>query len=84
MFDHCDGGLTSFGKPLTGFEIAGEDKVFYPAEVLINSNRAGSITVWSDSVKNPISVRYGFKSWVEGSLYNTQGLPASSFRTDEW
>ena len=84
-FDFAGMGLTSFGKPLTDFEIAGEDKVFYPANAIINNpENNGGIVVWSDSVKNPVSVRYGFKSWVQGCLYNVQGLPASSFRTDNW
>ncbi len=84
-FEYSGMGLSSFGKPLNEFEIAGEDKVFYPANAVINNNdKGGGVTVWSDSVKNPISVRYAFKNWVEGSLFNTQGLPASSFRTDDW
>jgi sialate O-acetylesterase len=83
-FDYCEQGLTSFGKPLSGFEIAGEDKVFYPAEAIFTKDKAGGITVWNDSVKSPVSVRYAFKSWATGSLFNTQGLPASSFRTDNW
>ena len=83
-FDYCDQGLTSFGKPLTDFEIAGEDKVFYPAQAMIRNDKNGVLVVWSDAVKNPVSVRYAFKNWAEGSLFNTQGLPASSFRTDSW
>lgn len=83
-FDYCEQGLTSFGKPLTDFEIAGEDKVFYPAAAKMNNDKVKTLTVWSDSVKNPVSVRYAFKSWASGCLFNTQGLPASSFRTDEW
>ena len=84
-FDFSDQGLTSFGKLLTDFEIAGEDKVFYPANAVINNNdKGGGISVWSDSVKNPISVRYAFKNWAEGCLFNLQGLSASSFRTDKW
>ncbi len=83
-FDHCEQGLTSFGKPLTDFEIAGEDKIFYPAQAMIRNDKNGVLIVWSDSVKNPVSVRYAFRNWAEGSLFNTQGLPASSFRTDEW
>lgn len=82
----CSGqGLSSFGKPLADFEIAGEDKVFYPANAVINNKDKGDgITVWSDSVTKPVSVRYAFKNWAEGSLFNSQGLPASSFRTDDW
>lgn len=83
-FDHTEQGLTSFGKPLTGFEIAGEDKVFYPAEVVFTKDKSNSITVWNEKVKNPVSVRYAFTNWAQGSLFNTQGLPASSFRTDSW
>ncbi len=83
-FDHCEQGLTSFGKLLSGFEIAGEDKVFYPAEAIFTKDKNRSITVWSDSVKSPVSVRYAFKSWAQGCLFNSQGLPASSFRTDNW
>ena len=84
IFDHCEQGLTSFGKPLTDFEIAGEDKVFYPAQAMIRNDKNGVLVVWSDAVKDPVSVRYAFKNWAEGSLFNTQGLPASSFRTDNW
>ncbi len=84
-FDYSEQGLTSFGKPLTDFEIAGDDKIFYPANAtIINNEKIRGLSVWSDSVKNPVAVRYAFKNWVEGSLYNTQGLPASSFRTDNW
>jgi sialate O-acetylesterase len=83
-FDFCDQGLTSFGKPLTDFEVAGEDKVFYPAEAKIVNDKSGVIIVSSNAVKNPVSVRYAFKSWAAGSLFNTRGLPASSFRTDTW
>lgn len=83
-FDYCDDGLASFGKALTDFEIAGEDKMFYPAEAKINNDKKGTIFVWSDSVKNPVSVRYAFKNWTNGCLFNTYGLPASSFRTDNW
>ncbi|HLO37492.1 MAG TPA: sialate O-acetylesterase [Lacibacter sp.] len=83
-FDYCEQGLTGFGKPLTDFEIAGEDKIFYPAQVMIRNDKNGVLVVWNDTVKNPVSVRYAFKNWTTGSLFNTQGLPASSFRTDNW
>lgn len=83
-FDNCDQGLSSFGKPLFDFEIAGEDKLFYPAEAKINNDKIGTIIVWNTTVKKPVAVRYAFKNWASGSLFNTQGLPASSFRTDDW
>ncbi len=83
-FDHADMGFTTFGKPLSDFEIAGEDKIFYPAKAIVTQNRKACISIWSEQVKSPVSVRYAFKNWVEGSLFNTYGLPASSFRTDNW
>ncbi len=83
-FDYAELGMTTFGKPLSEFEIAGQDSVFYPARAIFTRDRRNCITVWSESVKSPVSVRYAFKNWVEGSLFNTHGLPASSFRTDNW
>ncbi len=81
-FDYAPNGLSSFGKELTGFEIAGNDKVFHPARVIINRNR--TITVWSEKVPEPVSVRYAFSNCPEATLFNIEGLPASSFRTDNW
>lgn len=83
-FKYAPMGLNSFGKPLTDFEIAGEDKKFYPANAFFTKGKLQWVSVTSDSVKNPIHVRYGFKNWVQGTLFNTAGLPASSFRTDDW
>jgi len=81
-FDYAENGFSSFGKDLNGFEIAGEDKIFYEAIVKLNKNK--TIIVRSDKVSKPVAVRYAFKNCVEGTLFNTEGLPASSFRTDNW
>ena len=62
------------------FEIAGADRVFHPAKVWIERNR---VYVKSDSVSNPVAVRYAFKNWADGDLF-CDGLPISSFRTDNW
>ncbi|RAJ12233.1 sialate O-acetylesterase [Arenibacter echinorum] len=81
-FDYVENGLSSYGRPLTGLEIAGADKVFHPAEAKINGDK--SLSVWAEGVTNPVAVRYAFKNCEAGSLFNTEGLPASSFRTDTW
>jgi len=73
--------LTSYRKPLSLFEVAGEDKIFHPAKAEINANQ---VIVQSKEVAHPVAVRYAFKEWVVGELYNNDGLPASSFRTDNW
>jgi sialate O-acetylesterase len=80
-FDNAMNGLTSFGKELLCFEIAGSNKRFYPAKAFITN---AGITLFSPSVNEPVSVRYAFKDFIIGDLFNTEGLPASSFRTDTW
>ena len=62
------------------FEIAGADREFHPAKVWIERNR---VYVKSDSVSSPVAVRYAFKNWADGDLF-CDGLPISSFRTDNW
>jgi len=80
-FRNAEKGLFAFGK-LDGFEIAGSDKIFYPADATIyNGNQ---VFVKSSKVISPVAVRYGWRSWTTGTLYNTFLLPASSFRTDNW
>jgi sialate O-acetylesterase len=80
-FDNAPNGLTAFGKPLAAFEIAGEDRKFFPAKARITG---AGITVRSDSVRAPVAVRYAFRDWVVGDLYNTEGLPVAPFRTDNF
>lgn len=80
-FDHVGQGLNTFGKDLTNFKLAGENKRFYPAQATINWQ---GITLFSAFVKEPVAVRYAFDDFVEGELFNTAGLPAPSFRTDDW
>ncbi len=80
-FDHARNGLNTFGKKLTNFKIAGKDKNFYPANAAINWQ---GITLFSAFVPEPVAVRYAFDDFVVGELFNNAGLPASSFRTDDW
>jgi sialate O-acetylesterase len=81
-FDNAETGLFCFDKELSDFEIAGADKVFYPAKAEILKGR--QVKVSSLNVKKPVAVRYGWKDWFLGSLFDTNLLPASSFRTDDW
>lgn len=80
-FKNSPNGMTTFGQELTGFEIAGADQKFYPAKAII----AGSvINVSADAVKMPVAVRYAFQDFTKATLFSNEGLPVSSFRTDEW
>jgi sialate O-acetylesterase len=80
-FNNAPNGLTSFGKELKCFEIAGTDKKFFPAKAMLG---AKSVTVFAPEVKKPVAVRYAFKDFVVGDLFSTEGLPVSSFRSDNW
>ena len=69
------------GSTSENFEVAGSDKVFHPAtKVWVDRNR---VYVICDEVKKPVAVRYAFKDWVVGDLMH-DGLPVSSFRSDNW
>jgi sialate O-acetylesterase len=70
--------------PISGFELAGEDKVFKPAVAAVG-DRNTSILVTSAEVPNPVAVRYGWRDFPNASLvHNTQGLPVEQFRSDNW
>lgn len=75
-------GLSPMGAEIKGFEIAGSDKVFHPATGFRKSGN--SVTVSSPDVPEPVAVRYCFRNWCEGGLYNNYGIPAAPFRTDDW
>jgi sialate O-acetylesterase len=80
-FKNAEYGLYAFEEP-EGFEIAGEDRVFYPATASIVDRR--NVLVKSDRVTKPVAVRYAWRNWIVGTLFDTNLLPASSFRTDNW
>ncbi|MGZ0654525.1 sialate O-acetylesterase [Coraliomargarita sp. W4R72] len=82
-FEGTSRGISSFGKPLSGFKVAGADRVFHPAQAKI-TRKTGELTLWSDQVPEPVAVRYAFENASEATLFSTFGLPASSFRTDNW
>ena len=70
-----------YGPTSKNFEVAGSDKVFHPAtKVWVSRNR---VYVVCDDVKQPVALRYAWHDWVEGDLMH-DGLPVSSFRTDNW
>jgi sialate O-acetylesterase len=81
FFDHAEQGLICKGEKLTHFRIAGKDKVFVEAEAEIDGN---TIIVGANTVKAPVAVRFGWNNTAEPNLFNTEGLPASCFRTDDW
>ena len=81
FFDHANSGLVQKGDNLKEFEIAGEDKIFYPATAKIDGK---TVVVSAAKVKNPVAVRFAWKAIPEPNLFNKENLPASPFRTDDW
>ena len=79
-FDYGKGLKSSDGMAIRGFEIAGEDGVYYPANVKIVND---SIVLSNKNILNPIFVRYGWKPYSTANLVNGAGLPASTFHCSE-
>ncbi|MCQ2168975.1 MAG: sialate O-acetylesterase [Bacteroidales bacterium] len=75
-------GLSPMGGGIPGFEIAGDDKVFHKAYV--SHIYGNSVEVFCEEVPEPVAVRYCFRNWCVGGLYNNYGIPAAPFRTDDW
>jgi len=81
QFDYVNDGLKAKGEALEHFRIAGPDSVFRPARAEI---RGEKVVVWHPEIGAPVAVRYAWNNTSEASLFNDAGLPASSFRTDDW
>lgn len=84
-FNHVADGLTISDKYgyITGFAVAGADKVFYYAKASkISPNK---VEVTCDKVSDIKSVRF---LWADNpgeiTLFNSIMLPAEPFRTDNW
>ncbi len=82
-FDHVGGGMDTFdvNEPI-GFAICGEDKVWHWAKAKIQGK--DRVRVWCDDVAAPVAVRYAWADNPVCNLQNREGLPATSFRTDDF
>jgi len=76
FFNHAEGGLISKGE-LSGFIIAGADRMFTPAKAIIDSE---TVVVSSPDVLAPVAARYCWADDPVCTLFNKAGLPASPFR----
>jgi len=78
-FTHGNGLVTGSAYQPAGapvpFYVAGADNIYFAATAQIVGN---TVVVSSASVPNPVSVRYVW-TYGQGNLYNSAGLPASSF-----
>ncbi|MCE5199796.1 MAG: sialate O-acetylesterase [Armatimonadota bacterium] len=79
-FDNVGSGLTiNSGTSLTGWIIAGPDKVWHNATAEIRGN---TVAVWSSEVTRPVAVRFGWWDAPAVNLCSVEGFPAAPFRTD--
>ena len=93
QFEQVDDGLTigvppkhfhpgeqrSAATALLGFAVAGTDGKFAWAKAKIEGD---SVVVSSETVPNPVAVRYAWADNPNANLYNKAGLPASPFRAE--
>ncbi|HMH32873.1 MAG TPA: sialate O-acetylesterase, partial [Puia sp.] len=83
-FTHAAGGLMVKDKYgyIKGFEVAGNDKTFHYAKAYLQGNQ---VIVYNDEVSQPVAVHYAWADDAgESNLFNKEGFPALSFRTDDW
>ena len=83
MFDHLEMGICR-NYDIRGFELAGEDRVFHPADSVWLHWQTNELVVSSKQVEKPVAVRYCFRDFMPGTLIGGNDLPAVPFRTDDW
>lgn len=80
-FDTGDGTLVKRGATLGEFSVAGADHRWHWAQARMEGE---SVVVSSPDVPAPIAARYAWQANPIATLFNGAGLPATSFRTDDW
>lgn len=84
-FDTGSLGLSPRSQDLDGFELAGEDGIFYPAKAVVLRGgvwKAKSIKVYKcPQVQKPVAVRYAWSLWCPSTLFNCSGIPATPFNS---
>jgi sialate O-acetylesterase len=88
QFNQVFGGLVVRNRYgyINGFELAGADQKFYPAQAFLVKDAAGDkVVVSCAEVPAPVAVRY---AWADDpndvNLFNQAGFPANPFRSDTW
>lgn len=77
-------GLAPLGHKIVGFEVAGEDKVFHPADARVAKDRHSVEVVIPAGIGTPAAVRYAFHDCGVGNLTSCWGIPVGPFRSDSW
>lgn len=80
-FDHVGSGLVAKDGPLLGFALAGLDQKFHTATAKIEGD---AVILECEEVQEPVAVRYAWQDSPIANLWNADGLPAGTFRSDIW
>lgn len=78
-FEYAEGLQSADGKPLSCFELAEYEGVYFPAEAVVVGDK---VHLSADQVKHPRYVRYGWQPFTRANLMNKDRLPASTFRSE--
>lgn len=79
-FNPIGTGLKCLGEQLNGFTLSADGKNFIAAQAKIVGKQ---VVVWNKTISKPIAVRYAWADSPDGAnLYNKEGLPASSFKSN--
>ena len=70
--------------PITGFEVAGADGIFYPAQAVRRRPDPTILYISAYNVGKPVYLRYNFKNYSKGGLWDAFGQPVVPFRTDNF
>jgi sialate O-acetylesterase len=80
-FTNIGKGLMIKGNTINGFAIAGVDKIFLPAQAVLNNN---TILLQNSAIVKPVYIRYAWANApLQANVYNLAGFPALPFRTDK-
>ena len=80
--DDPSGGLSGNDGHLEGFELAGADGAYYPADSV--EIRGNQIHIKCGQVKRPVNVRFKWINYADVGLFGTNGIPVAPFRTDSF
>lgn len=75
----------TFPEDFTGFEVAGADGVYYPAQFAFGGNDSAlnTISLHSPKVEQPVYARYAWYNYGPVTIFGKNGLPLSPFRTSQ-
>lgn len=75
-FRHAEGLRTTDGAAPVGFELAGADKKFAPAQAEIEGDK---VILTAEGVKSPRYLRYAWAVFMNPNLVNADGLPTAPY-----